>query len=102
MTQPRRLEKGGRINRARPLTFTFDGRRYQGFDGDTLASALLADPFPVQLGFGDYAYAILDQPESFLRVFLGECFHGKLRLGKCLFYPSGRARCGRKYEAEAV
>lgn len=38
-----RLAAGGRINRAKPLTFTFDGVRYQGFEGDTLASALLAN-----------------------------------------------------------
>ena len=31
------------INTARPLTFTFDGRQYTGFEGDTLASALLAN-----------------------------------------------------------
>jgi len=34
--------EGGLIDRDRPLGFTFDGRRYQGFAGDTLASALLA------------------------------------------------------------
>jgi sarcosine oxidase, subunit alpha len=34
---------GGRINRAQPLNFRFDGTSYQGFDGDTLASALLAN-----------------------------------------------------------
>ncbi len=38
-----RLSKGGRINRARPISFSFDGRTYQGFAGDTLASALLAN-----------------------------------------------------------
>ncbi len=38
-----RLPQGGRINRAAPLTFTFDGKSYQGFEGDTLASALLAN-----------------------------------------------------------
>ena len=38
-----RLASGGRVNRARPLTFTFDGKSYQGFEGDTLASALLAN-----------------------------------------------------------
>ncbi len=37
-----RLETGGRIDRAAPLEFTFDGREVQGFAGDTLASALLA------------------------------------------------------------
>lgn len=43
MSQQDRLGTGGRINRAIPLTFTFNGRTYQGFQGDTLASALLAN-----------------------------------------------------------
>ena len=34
---------GCRIDRARPVGFSFNGRRYQGFAGDTLASALLAN-----------------------------------------------------------
>ncbi|MCV6591322.1 MAG: 2Fe-2S iron-sulfur cluster-binding protein [Silicimonas sp.] len=38
-----RLPEGGRIDRARPLSFTFNGRALQGYDGDTLASALLAN-----------------------------------------------------------
>ncbi|MDX8455293.1 sarcosine oxidase subunit alpha family protein [Mesorhizobium sp. VK9D] len=33
---------GGLIDRSQTLTFTFDGKRYQGHPGDTLASALLA------------------------------------------------------------
>ena len=38
-----RRATGGRIDRARPFAFTFDGRRYRGYAGDTLASALLAN-----------------------------------------------------------
>ena len=38
-----RTPAGGRIERARPLRFTFDGTSYEGFAGDTLASALLAN-----------------------------------------------------------
>jgi len=38
-----RLGSGGAINRSQPLGFTFDGRSYKGFEGDTLASALLAN-----------------------------------------------------------
>ncbi|RZQ60071.1 2Fe-2S iron-sulfur cluster-binding protein [Amycolatopsis suaedae] len=38
-----RLPDRGRIDRSRPLRFTFDGTEYTGFDGDTLASALLAN-----------------------------------------------------------
>ena len=37
-----RTPAGGRIDRGKPLAFTFDGTRYTGFAGDTLASALLA------------------------------------------------------------
>ena len=38
-----RLNTGGRIDRSRPLSFTFNGKRYTGYAGDTLASALLAN-----------------------------------------------------------
>ncbi|EGD57574.1 sarcosine oxidase subunit alpha family protein [Novosphingobium nitrogenifigens DSM 19370] len=38
-----RLPVGGLIDRTRPLTFTFDGKSYGGYSGDTLASALLAN-----------------------------------------------------------
>ena len=38
-----RLPTGGRINRDRPIRFRFDGAYYQGYEGDTLASALLAN-----------------------------------------------------------
>jgi heterotetrameric sarcosine oxidase alpha subunit len=38
----RRLPTGGRIDRARPLAFTLDGKAMRGFAGDTLAAALLA------------------------------------------------------------
>ncbi|MEQ9673288.1 MAG: 2Fe-2S iron-sulfur cluster-binding protein, partial [Roseovarius indicus] len=37
-----RLPTGGLIDRSKPLHFTFDGKPYQGYQGDTLASALLA------------------------------------------------------------
>ncbi|WP_420860742.1 sarcosine oxidase subunit alpha family protein [Algirhabdus cladophorae] len=38
-----RLDAMGQVDRSAPLSFTFDGRRYTGFAGDTLASALLAN-----------------------------------------------------------
>jgi sarcosine oxidase subunit alpha len=41
--QPYRLPQGGRIDRSRPLRFTFNDRSYGGYLGDTLASALLAN-----------------------------------------------------------
>ncbi|MGE5169261.1 MAG: sarcosine oxidase subunit alpha family protein [Rudaea sp.] len=43
MTQRCRLASGGVIDRSRPLAFEYDGRRYEGYAGDTLASALLAN-----------------------------------------------------------
>src|SRR3954447_3674487 len=43
MTGPHRLPTGGMIDRSRRLSFTFDGREYDGHPGDTLASALLAN-----------------------------------------------------------
>ena len=38
-----RVEGKGLIDRDRPLSFRFDGHSYRGFEGDTLASALLAN-----------------------------------------------------------
>ncbi len=38
-----RLSQGGHIDRDRPLSFTFDGTPFRGLQGDTLASALLAN-----------------------------------------------------------
>ena len=43
MSNGHRLGQGGRIDRGRPLQFTFNGKAYQGYAGDTLASALLAN-----------------------------------------------------------
>ena len=41
--QTHRAAQGGRIDRSVPLSFTFDGVHYEGYRGDTLASALLAN-----------------------------------------------------------
>ena len=38
-----RLANGGMIDRNQPVEFEFNNKRYQGFAGDTLASALLAN-----------------------------------------------------------
>ena len=43
MTGPFRTALGGRVDRTRTIGFSFDGRSYQGFAGDTLATALLAN-----------------------------------------------------------
>ena len=38
-----RLPSGGGVDRGRPCVFTFDGKPYSGFEGDSIASALLAN-----------------------------------------------------------
>ncbi len=38
-----RLTTGGIVDRGRPLSFHFDGQKLEGFEGDTLASALIAN-----------------------------------------------------------
>ena len=43
MKQVNRIAEGRLIDRDVPITFTFNGRTLQGFRGDTLASALLAN-----------------------------------------------------------
>ncbi|MDH3859220.1 MAG: 2Fe-2S iron-sulfur cluster-binding protein, partial [Gammaproteobacteria bacterium] len=43
MAQQFRTPGGGHIDRGRMISFTFDGKSYQGYEGDTLASALLAN-----------------------------------------------------------
>jgi sarcosine oxidase subunit alpha len=40
---PLRTPAGGRIDRSKPLRFYFDGHSYNGLQGDTLASAMLAN-----------------------------------------------------------
>lgn len=42
MTQVNRLA-GGQVDRTKKLSFKFDGKSYRGYQGDTLASALLAN-----------------------------------------------------------
>ena len=42
-SQSHRIRDRGLIDRRAPLQFTFDGKSYAGFAGDTLASALLAN-----------------------------------------------------------
>ncbi|MBO68791.1 MAG: sarcosine oxidase subunit alpha [Acidiferrobacteraceae bacterium] len=43
MTQMLRTPDAGHVKRTRPISFTFNKRQYWGFEGDTLASALIAN-----------------------------------------------------------
>src|SRR5260370_3827336 len=54
MTNPRRFADGGLIDRTKVLSFRFDGKPLQGFAGDTLASALVANG--VRLGGRSFKY----------------------------------------------
>ncbi len=49
-----RLATGGLIDRQSPLSFSFDGKAYRGFAGETLASALIAND--VQLVARSFKY----------------------------------------------
>jgi sarcosine oxidase subunit alpha len=70
----RRLATGGRIGRSRPLTFRFDGASLSGFEGDTLASALLANGVrtvgrSVELGRPRGVYAAgAEEPNAYVQV----------------------------------
>ena len=43
MSQDFRLDKIGLINRDKKILFKFNGKSYFGYEGDTLASALIAN-----------------------------------------------------------
>ena len=43
MTQKYRLDKGALVKRDKEISFKFNGKKYFGYEGDTLASALLAN-----------------------------------------------------------
>jgi len=43
MSNKFRLSSGGEINRTERISFKFNGKKYFGYKGDTLASALLAN-----------------------------------------------------------
>lgn len=38
-----RIHNKGRVNKAKSVRFSFNGKTYSGFEGDTLASAMLAN-----------------------------------------------------------
>ncbi|MEQ8653027.1 MAG: sarcosine oxidase subunit alpha family protein [Kiloniellales bacterium] len=78
MSQSHRLKKGGEINRRRRLSFLFEGRPYEGYQGDTLASALIANG--VRLVGRSFKYhrprglytAGAEEPNGLLDVTLGD------------------------------
>ncbi|RUY72613.1 2Fe-2S iron-sulfur cluster-binding protein, partial [Mesorhizobium sp. M7A.F.Ca.CA.001.05.1.1] len=65
--QTHRLGNGGLVDRSAPLNFRFDGKAFSGFQGDTLASALIANG--VKLGGRSFKY---HRPRGILTAGSGE------------------------------
>ena len=95
---PRRLAQGGRIDRNRPVRFTFDGRVHEGFDGDTLASALLASG--VRLVARSWKYhrprgllgAGVEEPNGLVQLFEGRRTVPNVRMTEALVFEGLVAR----------
>src|SRR5689334_21319929 len=88
MASGHRLASGGLIDRTRTLTFSFNGRKYHGHPGDTLASALIASgvdiigrSFKYHRPRGFYG-AGLEDPNSMLAVRDGYGYEPALRAGQ--------------------
>ncbi|MGE4057000.1 MAG: FAD-dependent oxidoreductase [Vicinamibacterales bacterium] len=80
-----RLDRGGLIDRDQVLDFRFDGRRFSGFSGDTLASALLAAgvrvvgrSFKLHRPRGLLAAGV-EEPNALMQVGEGACSTPNLR-----------------------
>ena len=93
MTQAFRIENGGLINRDKKLSFKFNGKTYLGYEGDTLASALLANG--VHLVGRSFKYhrprgffgAGVDEPYAVVQLFR----NGETEPNICLLYTSDAA-----------
>lgn len=93
MTQVNRLAQGGRVDRSARLDFTFDGRACEGYRGDTLASALLAND--VHLVARSFKYrrprgivgAGAEEPNAILQVGDGAHTIPNLRATQTELYP---------------
>ena len=89
-----RLASGGRINRDKPLTFTFDGKTYGGYEGDTLASALIANG--VHLVGRSFKYhrprgimtAGSEEPNALMRLGEGAKIEPNIRATQIELYPN--------------
>ena len=70
MTSSRPAEGGSRIDRSKPIAFRFDGVEYPAFEGDTIASAILANGIAAQAEGRDDCW-ILACDDPFLPIFYG-------------------------------
>jgi sarcosine oxidase subunit alpha len=94
----RRLPGGGRIDRAQPIAFRFNGKTHQGFAGDTLASALMAQG--VQLVARSWKYhrprgilsAGVEEPNALVQLFEGARTVPNARMTEVPLVPGLAAR----------
>ena len=85
MSQACREAGGGLVDRRRPLRFTFDGRAFEGYAGDSVASALLANG--VRMVGRSFKYhrprgilgAGVEEPNALIRLGRGERAEPNLR-----------------------
>jgi sarcosine oxidase subunit alpha len=93
-----RLPTGGAIDRTHAVRFTFDGKSYTGFSGDTLASALLASG--VKLFGRSFKYhrprgvlsAGVEEPNALISVGEGGRYEPNTRATDVLIYDGLVAR----------
>ena len=83
--QRQRLDVGARIDRGQCLAFRFNGKSYEGFNGDTLASALLANgvrlvgrSFKYHRPRGIYS-AGMEEPNALVQLGVGAASEPNLR-----------------------
>jgi sarcosine oxidase subunit alpha len=96
--QPYRRRAGGRVDRSRTHTFTFDGRDHVGHPGDTLASALLASGVRtvargVETGRPRGVFSAgAEEPNALVQLLSGACPEPMLRATQIELYDGLRAR----------
>jgi sarcosine oxidase subunit alpha len=94
----RRLPDGGLIDRARRVAFTYEGRRLDGYAGDTLASALLANGVKVMGRSFKYhrprglLAAGAEEPNALMQVGTGARLETNLRATEVELAPGLEAR----------
>lgn len=93
-----RLPDGGLIDRSQPLDFTFDGQRLRGYQGDSLASALLANgqhtiarSFKYHRPRGVYGTGS-EEPNALISVGKGVAFESNLRATMLDLYDGMQAK----------
>ena len=94
----KRLDSGGRIDRSQRIRFRFNGKSYEGFAGDTLASALLAQG--VRLVARSWKYhrprgilsAGVEEPNALVQLFEGGRTVPNARMTEVALVPGLTAR----------